>query len=183
MQPQSETHKMPLTLRVSSPAFGPNGSIPIEHTGEGQDVAPGLAWSPPPAGTKSVAILVEDPDAPNPAAPQRTWVHWVVTGIPPTVTSLRGGSTLPAQAVVGTNDWGERRWRGPMPPIGRHRYFFKVYALDIALSAPGITKLELLAAMKGHILAQGELIGTYERAHEKRSAERGTERTTPHGRH
>jgi Raf kinase inhibitor-like YbhB/YbcL family protein len=184
MQAHRETsaHTAASTLSVRSSAFSANGSIPIQHTGEGQDTAPPLSWSAPPPGTKSIAILVDDPDAPNPAAPQRTWVHWIVTGIPATTTSLPGGDWLPEGAAVGTNDWGERIWMGPLPPVGRHRYFFKIYALDIALQAPGITKLELLAAMKGHILAEGVLIGTYEKAHERRSAEQGEERT-PHGRH
>lgn len=160
MQPQTETHKMPLDLRVESSAFGMNGSIPAQFTSDGDDIAPPLSWSAAPAGTKSIAIIVDDPDAPNPDAPQRTWVHWVVTGIPPTTTSLRGGSSLPDGAVIGTNDFGHQAYGGPNPPIGRHRYFFKVYALDIALGSR-MTKPELLAAMKGHILAQGELIGTY----------------------
>jgi Raf kinase inhibitor-like YbhB/YbcL family protein len=95
------------------------------------------------------------------------------------VTSLAGGA-LPERAKQGTNDWGRRGWNGPCPPIGRHRYFFRVYALDIVLDAPGITKIELLAAIKGHILAQGELIGTYEKIHDKRSAKR--DRRTSHGR-
>ena len=171
----------PQTLQVESSAFGMNGSIPAHFTCEGEDVAPPLAWSTPPEPAKSIAILVDDPDAPDPAAPQRTWTHWIVTGIPATVTSLRGGNALPEGASLGTNDWGKRAWGGPCPPIGRHRYFFKVYALDIALDAPGISRLELLAAMKGHIVAQGELIGTYEKMREKRSAAKGPERTT-HGR-
>ena len=163
MQPQTETHKKPGTLHVESPAFGMNDSIPSEFTSDGDDVAPPLAWTAGPPGTKSYALIVDDPDAPDPAAPQRTWVHWVVTGIPATTTSLTSGS-LPHGAVQGTNDWGKRAWGGPNPPIGRHRYFFKIYALDIPLSSPGISKLELLAAMKGHVLAQGELVGTYEKA-------------------
>lgn len=178
MQGKSETHQVPQTLQVTSSAFGMNGSIPPQFTADGDDIPPPLAWSTPPEGTKAFAIIVDDPDAPNPDAPERTWVHWVVTGIPPTTTSLPGGNTLPEGAVVGTNDWGQRAWGGPNPPIGRHRYFFKVYALDIALDAPGITKLELLGAMKGHILAQGELIGTYEKPVEHRSAKHGAERTT-----
>jgi Raf kinase inhibitor-like YbhB/YbcL family protein len=164
MQPETETHKMPLTLRVESSAFGMNGSIPVQFTSDGDDIAPPLSWGTPPPHTKSIAVLVEDPDAPNPAAPERTWVHWIVTGIPATTTALRGGNSLPEGATMGTNDWGRRAWMGPKPPIGRHRYFFKVYALDIALDAPGISKLELIAAIKGHIVAQGELIGTYEHA-------------------
>src|ERR1043165_828682 len=164
MQPQTETHKMPHTLRVSSPAFGTYGSIPAEFTSDGEDIAPPLAWSSPPPGTKSIAILVEDPDAPDPAAPTRTWVHWIVSGIAPLVTTLEAGN-LPAGAVQGLNDWGQRRWLGPKPPVGRHRYFFRVYALDIALPSAAMRKSELLAAMKGHIVAQGELIGTYETPH------------------
>ncbi len=162
MEAQTETHREPQTLQVTSRAFGNGGSIPSEHTCEGADVAPDLQWSQPPPSAKSIALLVEDPDAPDPAAPTRTWVHWIVTGIAPTITQLQGGR-LPLGAVQGTNDWGRRTWGGPCPPIGRHRYFFKVFALDIALDAPGITKLELLAAMKGHVVAQGELVGTYQK--------------------
>ena len=149
-------------MQISSSAFGNGSAIPIEHTGEGHDVAPDLAWTPPPAGTQSVVVLVEDPDAPDPERPTTVFTHWIVTGIPPTVTQLRGGR-LPAGAVQGRNDFGKRSWGGPLPPVGRHRYFFKVYALDIPLEAPGITRFELLAAMKGHIIAQCELVGTYEK--------------------
>jgi Raf kinase inhibitor-like YbhB/YbcL family protein len=177
MQPQTETHKMPHTLRVTSPAFGANGSIPPDFTSDGQDVAPPLAWSSPPPGTKSIAILVEDPDAPDPAAPTRTWVHWIVTGIAPSVTSLPGSDGLPAGAIQGINDWGQRRWMGPNPPVGRHRYFFKIYALDIALASSAMRKSELLAAVKGHILSQGELVATYEKAPEHRSTRDGEERS------
>jgi Raf kinase inhibitor-like YbhB/YbcL family protein len=178
MQSQSETRKPPPTLRVESPAFGMNAAIPQQFTSDGDDIAPPLAWSNPPAGTKGIAIIVEDPDAPNPAAPTTTFTHWIVTGIRPTTTSLPGGR-LPEGAVLGTNDWGNRAWQGPKPPIGRHRYFFKVFALDVALDAPGITREELLGTMKGHILAQGELIGTYEKPHERRSAAKGGERRPP----
>ncbi|HEY5948498.1 MAG TPA: YbhB/YbcL family Raf kinase inhibitor-like protein, partial [Kofleriaceae bacterium] len=176
MQPQTETH-MPQTLRVESSAFGMNESIPTQFTGDSDDIAPPLSWSAVPAGAKSIAVIVEDPDAPNPDAPERTFTHWIVTDIPPTTTSLRGGNSLPDGAVMGTNDWGKRAWRGPNPPIGRHRYFFKVYALDIALNTPGISRLELLAAIRGHIVAQGELVGTYEKPAQFRSAARGAERT------
>lgn len=170
MQPQTETRDRPQTLRVASSAFAMNGPIPVEHTVDGRDISPPLSWSSPPPGTKSIAIIVDDPDAPDPAAPQRTWVHWIVTGIPPTTTSLPAGGPLPEGAVVGTNDWGKRAWGGPSPPTGRHRYYFKVYALDIPIRAPGISKLELLAAMKGHVLARGELVGTYERPARRRQA-------------
>jgi Raf kinase inhibitor-like YbhB/YbcL family protein len=162
-------------LTVSSPAFEHGSTIPAQFTAEGDDIPPPLAWSPPPPGTRSVALLVEDPDAPNPDAPTRTFVHWIVTGIPAAVTSITG--ELPTGAVPGTNDLGDHAWAGPNPPIGRHRYFFRLFALDIELVAPGITKLELLAAIRGHVLAQGELIGTYERAHDFRWERPGASRT------
>src|SRR2546423_7484415 len=110
MQTQTETHKMPLTLRVESSAFGMNGSIPVQFTSDGDDIAPPLSWSRPPAGTKSIAIIVEDPDAPNPAAPERTFTHWIVTGIPATTTEIAGDRPLPDGAVIGVNDWGKRAW-------------------------------------------------------------------------
>ena len=164
-----------MTLEVTSPAFGHGSAIPVQFTAEGSDIAPPLAWSPPPPGTKSIAVLIEDPDAPNPDAPERVFVHWVVTGIPAVVTSLDG--ELPEGAVAGTNDGGERAYTGPNPPIGRHRYFFRVFALDIELRAPGMTKAELLSAIQGHVLAHGELIGTYERAPDFRSELHGVPRT------
>lgn len=164
-----------MTLQVMSSAFGHGSWIPVQFTAEGSDVAPPLAWSPPPPGTKSIALLVEDPDAPNPDAPERTFVHWIVTGIPAVVTSLDG--ELPEGAVAGTNDAGERAYMGPNPPIGRHRYFFRVFALDIELREPGMTKQDLLAAIKGHVLAHGELIGTYERAPDFHSMVHGVPRT------
>lgn len=164
----------PTTLTVSSPAFKHGATIPVQFTAEGDDVPPPLAWSPPPPGTRSIAILVEDPDAPNPDAPTRAFVHWIVTGIPAAISSIDGyDGYLPTGAVEGTNDRGERAWTGPNPPIGRHRYSFRVFALDVELVGQGMTKRELLAAINGHVLAQGELIGTYERAPDYRSEEQG----------
>lgn len=159
MQPQAHTTPTHTNLRVTSTAFGPNGAIPIEYTQDGADTPPPLAWSEVPSGTKSVAILVEDPDA-----PRRTFVHWIVANIPPDVTELPGGDWLPPGAVEGMNDYGEESWRGPNPPAGRHRYVFRVFALDLAPRKPGITKPELMSAIKGHILAQGELVGTYDKS-------------------
>jgi Raf kinase inhibitor-like YbhB/YbcL family protein len=147
-------------LRVTSPAFAANASIPPEYTCEGADRSPPLAWSGAPEATKSYALIVDDPDAPDPAAPKQTWVHWVVTGIPATGA---GAGSPPAGGAIGTNDWGKAAWGGPCPPIGRHRYVFHVYALDTKIATSGITKPELLAAMQGHILAQGELVGTYQK--------------------
>lgn len=142
---------------VRSSAFGMNGMIPIELTQDGDNAPPTLEWSGAPAGTRSIAVICEDPDAPT-----RVFTHWIVVGIPPAVTHL-DGADLPAGAAVGLNDYGDRGWAGPNPPSGRHRYFFKVFALDIHLDKADLTKQELYAAMKGHILARGELIGTYEK--------------------
>ena len=171
MKPKAETNK---TLQVTSPAFGAGGSVPLEFTADGEDIAPPLAWSGAPAGTKSFVVLVEDPDAPS-----KTWVHWIVTGIPGDVLQL-DSDDLPDGATHGSNDWGQRAYGGPAPPHGRHRYFFKVFALDYELRRPGITKAQLLSAIDGHVLARGELMGTYERPHEYRSAEQAEERSHPH---
>jgi Raf kinase inhibitor-like YbhB/YbcL family protein len=141
-------------LQVSSAAFAANGEIPTEHTCEGADTMPPLAWSGAPAATRSYAVIVDDPDAPDPAAPKQTWVHLV---------ALTTATSLGPDATFGTNDFGKAAWGGPCPPVGRHRYVFKVYALDAALGPPGTTKSALLDAMKGHVLAKGELIGTYQK--------------------
>ena len=156
---------MPLTL--TSSAFAQNGAIPAKYTCDGDDTSPPLAWSGVPAGAKSLALIVDDPDAPDPAAPKRVWVHWVVYNLPPGDGSLPEGASggqLPGGAVEGTNDWPRLGYGGPCPPVGRHRYFFKLYALDTALPDSGrATKAELERAMKGHILEQTELMGTYQR--------------------
>lgn len=154
---------MPLALR--STAFADRGEIPTRFTCEGDDLAPPLAWSGAPAGTKSFALVVDDPDAPDPRAPKVTWVHWVLANLPPTATGLpEGGRPLPAGTVEGTNDWRRTGWGGPCPPIGRHRYFFKLYALDTTIaSETGLDKQKLEAAMQGHVLAKAELVGTYEK--------------------
>lgn len=176
MQPQRETPELP-SLRVESSDIGMNGSIPIQYTADGADIPPPLSWSAGPEGTEGYAILVEDPDVPSPDAPTTTLAHWIVTGIPANVRSLPAGGILPDRAVHGTNDFGNRGWNGPDPEVGRHRYFFKVFALDVILDAPGITRKELLGTMRGHILAWGQLIGTYEKPREYRSEEtKGAER-------
>jgi Raf kinase inhibitor-like YbhB/YbcL family protein len=167
--PEIEFPNVP-KLDVTSPAFAAGADIPRDHTCEGADVAPALAWANAPAATRQFAIIVDDPDAPDPAKPQRTWVHWVVVGIPAKVTSLPqepagSGAQLPAGAFQGKNDFGKQAWGGPCPPTGRHRYFFKVYAVDVALGPPGIKKSDLLVAMEGHVLAMGSLIGTYAKSH------------------
>ena len=156
-----------MSLTISSPAFQPGGSIPATYTSDGRDVSPPLTWSGVPAGAKSLALIVDDPDAPDPAAPKRVYVHWVLCNIPPTATGLPeavDSAALPSGTREGKNDWNRTGYGGPSPPIGRHRYFFKLFALDSELSLSGHpTKAELLKAMEGHIVAQTEMIGTYQK--------------------
>lgn len=153
-----------MTLQLTSPDFDANGSIPVQHTCEGRDAAPKLQWRGAPTGTKSFALIVDDPDAPDPEAPTRVFVHWVAWNIP------ASASTVDGSQKEGMNDGGKRGYMGPCPPIGRHRYFFKLYALDTQLGdlGPATTKGELERAMQGHVLAQAELIGTYEAEKAKR---------------
>ena len=152
-------------MKLVSEAFVHDGAIPTRHTCEGEDVSPSLAWTDLPNGTKSLALLMDDPDAPNPAAPKRTWVHWVLYDIPPESTGLAEGATdLPSGTRQGLNDWKRSGYGGPCPPIGRHRYFFKLYALDRELGdLEKPTKAALEQAMQGHVLARTELVGTYQK--------------------
>ena len=151
-------------LTIQSSAFSPNGSIPAKYTCQGNDTSPPLAWSGVPAGTQSLVLIVDDPDAPDPAAPKRVWVHWVVFNVPPTVTELGEGlKELPAGAKSGLNDWGRPGYGGPCPPIGRHRYFHKLYALDRTLELERATKADVERAMQGHVLGSAELVGTYQK--------------------
>ena len=154
-----------MALTLTSPAFTHNGAIPRQYTCDAADLSPPLAWSGVPDGTKSLVLIVDDPDAPDPAAPKMTYVHWVVYNIPPGTSGLEeGAKTLPGGARSGVNDWKRTGYGGPCPPIGRHRYFHKLYALDTVLEgldAP--TKNDVEKAMKGHVLAQVELMGTYQR--------------------
>ena len=154
----------PVSLSIRSERFTPGGEIPAQYTCEGKDTAPPLAFSGAPAGTKSLALIVDDPDAPDPKAPRVTWVHWVLANLPSEATGLpEGGKPLPVGVREGLNDWKKTGYGGPCPPIGRHRYFFKLYALDRVLDVTRPTKDELLRAMQGHILGQAELVGTYEK--------------------
>lgn len=151
-------------MHIVSDAFAENGPIPIVHTCEGRDVSPPLRWGGLPPGTASLALIVDDPDAPDPAAPKTTWVHWVVYDLPPNVGALAAGAAvaLPHGARDGTNDWRRTGWSGPCPPIGRHRYVVKLYALDVALGDRGaLTKGELESVMAGHVLDRAQLVGTY----------------------
>ncbi len=151
-------------MQLNSPAFADGATIPAEYTCQGKDLAPPLSWSDVPPGTHALVLVVDDPDAPDPAAPKMTWVHEVVVGLPPQSTGLPPGHALPPGARFGLNDWKRPAWGGPCPPIGRHRYFFKLFAVDAALALPPQpTKPEVLAALHGHILAQAQLVGTYQK--------------------
>jgi len=155
------------SLSIRSAAFGQGAEIPTRHTCEGQNVSPALEWEGVPSGARTLALIVDDPDAPDPDAPKMTWVHWLLYEIPPSTTGLpeavaRGA--LPSGTRQGVNDWKRTGWGGPCPPIGRHRYFFKLYALDVALGDLGTpTKAKLEQAIKGHVLAQAQLMGTYQK--------------------
>ncbi len=154
-------------FRIFSPAFKNGEEIPTLYTCEGKDISPALFWEGVPEGTKSLALIVDDPDAPDPAAPRITWVHWVLYNIPPTATGLKeniGEKELPQGTKQGMNNWGKTTYGGPCPPIGRHRYFFKLYALNSILpDLNNPTKAKLLKAMEGKIIQKAELIGTYKK--------------------
>ncbi|MBI2407427.1 MAG: YbhB/YbcL family Raf kinase inhibitor-like protein [Gemmatimonadetes bacterium] len=155
-------------MELTSASLVHGGEIPVRHTCDGADTSPPLAWLGVPAGTQSLALIVDDPDAPDPAAPKRVWVHWVLYNIAPTVRALAEGaahSPVPAGAREGLNDSGELGYEGPCPPIGRHRYFHTLYALDVEVPdlGPRATRKDLDEAMKGHILDRATLMGTYQR--------------------
>ena len=156
-----------MALALTSSAFTPNGAIPKQYTCQGSDSSVPLAWSGLPSATKSLVLIVDDPDAPDPAAPKLTWVHWVLYNIPPGATGLKAAikpGELPKGTLEGLNDWKRTGYGGPCPPIGRHRYFHKLYALDTVL--PDLnrpTKAQLETAMQGHVLEKFELIGTYQK--------------------
>jgi Raf kinase inhibitor-like YbhB/YbcL family protein len=156
-----------MALELTSPAFAQGGEIPSLHTCEGKDRSPALEWRHIPRETASFVLIVDDPDAPDPKAPKRTWVHWVLYDLPPTTTALAEGiatSALPAGTREGLNDWRRTGYGGPCPPIGRHRYFFKLYALDAMLGDLALpTKGAVEQAMGGHVLASAELMGTYQK--------------------
>ena len=154
-----------MPLELTSSAFAAGEAIPSKYTCEGEDVSPPLAWSGVPANAKSLVLIVDDPDAPDPAAPKMTWVHWVLYNLPTNVGALAAATKqLPAGALSGLNDWKRTGYGGPCPPIGRHRYFHKLYALDTLLPDLGQpTKAVIEAQMKGHIVAHTELVGTYQK--------------------
>jgi Raf kinase inhibitor-like YbhB/YbcL family protein len=152
-------------MRLTSPAFRDQASVPRHHTCEGADISPALAIDAVPAGTQSLALIVDDPDAPDPAAPKMTWVHWVLYNLPPDTESLAEGVVSSSvYALDGLNDWKQTGYRGPCPPIGRHRYFFKLYALECPLGdLQRPSSAQLQRAFAGHVLAQAQLIGTYQK--------------------
>jgi Raf kinase inhibitor-like YbhB/YbcL family protein len=154
----------PAAMQISSPAFATGAAIPAKYTCQGDDSSPALEWSAPPAGTQSLALILDDPDAPG-----GTWVHWVVYNLPPDSRGLAEGASkgkatsfnLPLGVVQGKTSFGRTDYGGPCPPSGQHRYFFHLYALDTAVRSANLDKAGLLKAMQGHVLAQGELMGVY----------------------
>lgn len=156
-----------MSLSLTAAGFTAAGSIPSVHTCDGANTSPALSWAGVPATARSLVLIIDDPDAPDPAAPKMTWVHWVLYNIPPKATGLPAGvgpTSLPAGALLGLNDWGSPAYGGPCPPIGRHRYFHKLYALDVVLpdlAHPGKAALE--RAMNGHVIESVQLVGTYQR--------------------
>ncbi|MCU0255288.1 MAG: YbhB/YbcL family Raf kinase inhibitor-like protein [Vicinamibacterales bacterium] len=156
-----------MALTLSSPDFAHEGDIPARFTCEGDDVSPALRWTGVPAGARSLALVVDDPDAPDPAAPRRVWVHWVLYNLPAADGELATAipsRMLPGQTLPGKNDWGRTGYGGPCPPIGRHRYFFRLHALDVML--PDLrqpTRAQLDAAMQGHVLETAGLMGRYQK--------------------
>jgi Raf kinase inhibitor-like YbhB/YbcL family protein len=152
-----------MAMEIRSSAFADGGGIPARYTCRGEDLSPPLTWTGVPPDAKSLVLIVDDPDAPDPEAPEMTWVHWVVYNLPPDCGGLSEAvQKLPHGSQEGLNDWKKTGYGGPCPPIGRHRYFHKLYALDIVLkdlNRP--TKARLEKAMQGHILERAELVGTY----------------------
>jgi len=146
-----------MSLQLTSDAFVSGQAIPPKYSCVGKNISPSLTWTEPPAGTQSFALIVDDPDAPG-----QTWVHWVLFNIPSNTRNLQEGFSADGSIAVGNNSSGNASYQGPCPPSGTHRYFFKLYALDTAISlSPGATKDQLLNAMDGHILVQAELMGTF----------------------
>ncbi len=156
-----------MALGITSTAFADGGAIPARYTCEGRDVSPPLVFAGVPQACESLVLIVDDPDAPDPRAPRMTWVHWVLYDIPPTCTGLPEGvrsPDLPRGTREGMSDFKKTAWGGPCPPIGRHRYFHKLYALDIVLPDLGRpTKAQVEAAMRGHVLEHATLMGTYQK--------------------
>jgi Raf kinase inhibitor-like YbhB/YbcL family protein len=156
-----------MSMHITSSSFPHDGVVPVRHTCEGHDTSPELFWTEVPEGAKSLVLIVDDPDAPDPAAPKRTWVHWVLYNIPVSAEGLTEAietTLLPSGTLQGLNDWQRAGYGGPCPPVGNHRYFFKLYALDTVLPDLKLpTKAKLEQAMQGHVIASSELIGRYQK--------------------
>lgn len=154
-----------MDMIITSSAFAPNGAIPRKYSCEGSDISPPLSWTGVPAVARSLALIVDDPDAPDPAAPRMTWVHWILYNLPVSMTELpEAVRALPAGVMEGLNDWRRTGYGGPCPPIGRHRYFHRLYALDVVLPELGQpTRKNLEQTMKGHIIVEAQLVGTYQK--------------------
>lgn len=154
-----------MSLVIASPAFEHMDAMPTRYSCDGDDIAPELRWSGVPDKTESLALIMDDPDAPDPEAPKMTWVHWVLFNLPPDSAGVpEGGSPLPEGTTEGLNNWKRTGYGGPCPPIGRHRYFFKLYALDTRITdLDNPSKAELETAMQNHILEEAELVGTFQR--------------------
>lgn len=156
-----------MPMKITSGAFVDGGSMTAKYTCEGQNISPPLQWAGVPDGTRSLVLIVDDPDAPDPAAPKMTYVHWVLYNLPIDINGLSEGTAqtdLPVGTLEGLNDWQRTGYGGPCPPIGRHRYYFKLYALDVVLeNLAEPTKDQLLAAMEGHVLEQAQVVGTYQK--------------------
>jgi Raf kinase inhibitor-like YbhB/YbcL family protein len=153
-------------MEIRSSAFANGEKIPRVYTCEGRDVSPPLTFADVPGGCQSLALVVDDPDSPDPRAPRRIWTHWLIYNLPPHVHDLPEGAAaaLPGETRVGTNDSASMGWSGPCPPIGRHRYIFRLYALDVVLPDLGPCRKPVLEkAMQGHVLAEAELVGTYQK--------------------
>ena len=158
---------VPMIFSLSSSVFDPNASMPTKYTCEGANISPPLAWSGAPASAKSLALIVEDPDAPDPAKPTRVVSHWVAYNIPASATSLSENASnkgMPAGSTQGSNEGNKQVYMGPCPPIGRHRYFFKLFALDTVLTGlSNPKKADLEKAIQGHVVGNAVLIGTYQK--------------------
>lgn len=156
-------------FQITSTAFREQEEIPASHTCEGKDISPALEWASVPEGTQSLALIVDDPDAPDPEAPKMVWVHWVLFNLPADSQALPEGvssDALPEGTREGLNDWKENGWRGPCPPVGKHRYFFRLFALDCRLDEQrNVDRARLDQMMQGHILEEAVLMGTYEKKH------------------
>lgn len=173
---EQQARQLLRSMNIYSSSFTDKGFMPTRHTCEGRDISPPLAWSDVPKGTRSLALIMEDPDAPDPQAPSMTWVHWILYNLSPSIQGIREGvapEDLPAGALQGVNDWQHVGYGGPCPPIGRHRYFHRLFALDTLLpDLKGPNKVKLESAMHGHIVAEAQLVGLYQRKSQAAAVER-----------